>query len=81
MTLLSAVDAAGRRVAGLIMTGMGRDGVEGMEALRRAGGLTLAQDEASSVVFGMNRRAIEAGVIYQVVELKNMVEVLSVYFP
>lgn len=80
-TLLSAVEAAGRRVAGLIMTGMGRDGVEGMEALEQAGGLTLAQDEASSVVFGMNRRAIESGSIYQVVELKNVVEVLSVYFP
>ncbi|MEQ9366207.1 MAG: chemotaxis-specific protein-glutamate methyltransferase CheB [Leptospirales bacterium] len=80
-TLLSAVQAAGRRVGALIMTGMGRDGVEGMEALAGVGGLTLAQDEASSVVFGMNRRAIEAGAIYQVVELKNVVEVLSVYFP
>lgn len=80
-TLLSAVDVAGRRVCALIMTGMGRDGVEGMEALDQVGGLTLAQDEASSVVFGMNRRAIESGAIYQVVELKNVVEVLSVYFP
>ncbi|MCR9141732.1 MAG: chemotaxis-specific protein-glutamate methyltransferase CheB [bacterium] len=80
-TLLSAVEAAGKRVGALIMTGMGRDGVEGMEALAGVGGLTLAQDEASSVVFGMNRRAIEAGAIYRVVELKNVVEVLSVYFP
>ncbi len=80
-TLLSAVEVAGQGVAALIMTGMGRDGVEGVEALAQAGGLTLAQDEASSVVFGMNRRAIESGSIYQVVELKNVVEVLSGYFP
>ena len=80
-TLLSAVAQAGGQVAALIMTGMGRDGVSGMEAVAAAGGLTLAQDEASSVVFGMNRRAVEAGAIYQIVELKNIVEVLSGYFP
>ena len=46
-------------VAGVIMTGMGADGVEGLLALRKAGGLTLAQDEASSIVFGMPRVALE----------------------
>ncbi|HEX9942612.1 MAG TPA: chemotaxis protein CheB [Thermoanaerobaculia bacterium] len=50
-----------REVAGVLMTGMGADGVEGLLALRRAGGVTLVQDEASSVVFGMPRVALERG--------------------
>ena len=50
-----------REVAGVLMTGMGSDGVEGLLALRQAGGVTLVQDEASSVVFGMPRVALEKG--------------------
>ncbi|MBX7056948.1 MAG: chemotaxis response regulator protein-glutamate methylesterase [Leptospirales bacterium] len=78
--LESGIKVFGGELAALIMTGMGRDGVDGLLRLRAAGGLTLAQDEASSVVFGMNRRAIEAGAIDQVVPLKNMVAVLSACF-
>jgi chemotaxis response regulator CheB len=47
--------------AGILLSGMGSDGVEGLLALRRAGGLTLVQDGSSSAVFGMPRVALERG--------------------
>jgi two-component system chemotaxis response regulator CheB len=81
VTFRSAEEIFGSHAAALLMTGMGRDGVDGMLRIRASGGLTLAQDEASSVVFGMNRRAIEAGAAERVVELKNVVAVLQAYFP
>ena len=58
---LSCAAHCPREVAAVLMTGMGTDGVEGLLALRRAGGVTLVQDEASSVVFGMPRVALERG--------------------
>lgn len=57
----SVAAAAPRESVGVLLTGMGADGVEGMLALRAAGGVTVAQDEASSVVFGMPRVALEKG--------------------
>ncbi len=57
---------------GIICTGMGSDGAQGMEAIRHAGGLTLAQDEASSVVFGMNQVAIMKGCIQEVLSLEDI---------
>lgn len=57
----SCAESCPREVAGVILTGMGSDGVDGLLALRKAGGLTLAQDEASSIVFGMPRVALERG--------------------
>jgi two-component system, chemotaxis family, protein-glutamate methylesterase/glutaminase len=58
---LSCAAHCPREVAGVLMTGMGSDGVEGLLALRQAGGVTMVQDEASSVVFGMPRVALERG--------------------
>ena len=49
------------KVVGVILTGMGKDGARGLKYLKESGALTLAQDEASSVVFGMPRAAIELG--------------------
>lgn len=59
---------------GTIMTGMGRDGPEGMRAIFQHGGITLAQDEASSVIYGMNAEAIAKGVIHSVVPLPALAD-------
>jgi two-component system chemotaxis response regulator CheB len=56
----------------LILTGMGQDGVEGLKALREAGGLVIAQDEESSVVFGMPAAAIDAGLAHEVLSLDEI---------
>lgn len=55
-----------------LLTGMGRDGASGMLAVRQAGGLTLAQDEASCVVYGMPREAVNLGAVEQVLPLQEI---------
>lgn len=59
----SAARVYGARAIGVILTGMGDDGAQGLASMRAAGALTLAQDEASSVVYGMPRAAVEAGAV------------------
>lgn len=63
---------AGRNSVGALLTGMGSDGASGLLEIKRAGGRTLAQDEASSVVFGMPREAIALGAVDRVVPLDRI---------
>ncbi len=68
----SVAKAYGPAAVALILTGMGADGAVGMKALRDAGAVTIAQDEASCVVFGMPKEAIALGAIQHVVPLEKM---------
>lgn len=68
----AAARAFGGSAIGVLLTGMGADGAEGLLALHRTGALTLAQDEQSSVVFGMARKAIELGAVRQVLPLEEI---------
>jgi two-component system chemotaxis response regulator CheB len=63
---------AGRQAAGILLTGMGRDGAEGLLALRQAGARTVAQSEASCVVFGMPREAIHLGAADTILDLPDI---------
>ncbi|RYZ39982.1 MAG: chemotaxis protein CheB [Myxococcaceae bacterium] len=70
MLLTSAGEAFGRRCIGVILTGMGRDGARGLKEIRERGGRTIAQDEASCVVYGMPREAVLLGAAQQVLSLE-----------
>lgn len=73
--------AWGAGVLALVLTGMGRDGVDGLQAVRRAGGRVLAQDEGSSVVYGMAQEAVGAGLVDEVLPLdaigRRVVELIA----
>ncbi len=68
----SVAECAGVHALGVLLTGMGRDGALGLKALHVAGALTLAQDEASSVIFGMPEQAIRLGAAREVVALEHI---------
>ncbi|RKF41734.1 chemotaxis response regulator protein-glutamate methylesterase [Paraburkholderia fungorum] len=68
----SAAQHAGKNAVGVILTGMGRDGAAGLLDMRKAGAYTLAQDEASCIVFGMPREAIALGAADEIASLPEM---------
>jgi two-component system chemotaxis response regulator CheB len=76
MTFRSLAQHHGKSAVGVLLTGMGRDGVEGMRAIAQAGGTTIAQDEQSSTIFGMPREAIAANAARYVLPLPKIAPAL-----
>jgi len=74
VTMLSVARAFRSSAMGIILTGMGSDGAHGMQAIFRAGGITVGQDEATSVVYGMPRACAELGVLRHIVPLRQIPE-------
>jgi two-component system, chemotaxis family, protein-glutamate methylesterase/glutaminase len=72
--MASVAKIYGRKSLGVVLTGMGSDGVEGLRAIRLAGGRTLAESEESCVIYGMPKAAVEAGVVDHVVPLPRMAD-------
>lgn len=70
----SVAQTFSERALGVIMTGMGQDGKEGIKAIREAKGKTMAQDEKTSVIFGMPKAAVDSGCVDKVVALGKMAE-------
>lgn len=68
----SAARVAGKNAIGIILTGMGKDGAAGLKEMHEAGAHTLAQDEASCIVYGMPKEAIAQGGVDDVVPLKDI---------
>src|SRR6478736_1356205 len=76
----SVAKHAGQNAVGIIMTGMGRDGADGLLNMKEAGARTIAQDEKSSVVFGMPKEAIKIGAADQVMSLQEMPKRVVAFF-
>ncbi len=72
MCCQSAAASAGADAVGVILTGMGKDGARGLLTMRQKGAFTLAQDEASSIVFGMPKEAIDIGAAIAIAPLNQI---------
>jgi two-component system chemotaxis response regulator CheB len=72
----SVADAAGAFAVGVLLTGMGNDGAQGLLKMRRAGAHTIAQDEATCVVYGMPREAVQLGAAAQILPLPGIAEAM-----
>ncbi|TAN51995.1 MAG: chemotaxis-specific protein-glutamate methyltransferase CheB [Rhodospirillales bacterium] len=76
VTLRSAAQRFGDGTVGVLLTGMGRDGADGMSGIARAGGVTIAQDEATSVVYGMPKEAVALGAVQHILPLEQIAPAL-----
>jgi two-component system chemotaxis response regulator CheB len=74
--LKSIAEVYGHKAIGIILTGMGKDGAEGIKAIREVGGFTLAQDRSTSIIYGMNKTAIEEGSVKEIVPLDQIAKKL-----
>lgn len=77
VTFKSLARLYGKNAAGVLLTGMGRDGVEGMQAIAQGGGITIAQDEESCTIFGMPKEAIAANAARYVLPLAKIAPTLQ----
>jgi len=75
--MISAAKAAGSKCAGVVLTGMGRDGTQGLKEIRSVGGMTFAQNAESCVVYGMPKSAMEAGVVSRQLDLIPMAAAIN----
>ncbi len=73
----SVAAAFGRRAAGVLLTGMGNDGAEGLQLMKQSGALTVAQDKASSVVYGMPDEAVKIGAASHILPPADIAKLLS----
>lgn len=71
-TFFSIAESVGKNAVGILLTGMGEDGARGLKSLRDAGAYTMAQDEASSVVYGMPKKAAGLGAAQKILGLSGM---------
>ncbi|HJT23213.1 MAG TPA: chemotaxis response regulator protein-glutamate methylesterase, partial [bacterium] len=75
--MASVAKVAAKRCLGVVLTGMGRDGTEGLKAIRTTGGKTFAQDADSCVVYGMPKSVVEAGLVDRQLTLAKMAEEIN----
>ena len=77
--MLSVAEHVGANAVGVMLTGMGHDGAEGMLEMRRAGARTMAQDEQSCIVFGMPKCAYDRGGAESLVPLDKIAQTVLSY--
>lgn len=77
ITMASAVPVFGSRLVGVILTGMGHDGADGLRMIKEVGGATIAEHESTCVIYGMPRSAVELGIVDEIVPITEMGPVIN----
>lgn len=76
ITFSDVADLYRERAVGVILTGMGKDGVDGLERIKNNGGRSIAEDESTCVVFGMPEVAIRRGIVEKIAPIYNIADIL-----